>query len=276
MKKFNSLFTVFFLFVLGCKEYPHVEIIPDYESIYLSGNRLDTKPGFNEKSKKVSDKFWKIISENHKENKHNVYYFFDTYLYLNENGKVEKIKFQKTEPGAKYRDSLVNPSFNSLKKNLAKYFAEINFSPGILDGKKVKSKMYLPGKYKVDMKGNAGFILPLENNLEGFFNNSVIINDNYFVTVDEMPAIVGGIKELADKIVYPEQAKAAGIEGRVFVKAFIDENGDVVYTEIVKGLGYGCDEVALNAVKNTKFTPGKEKGKKVKTQVIIPISFKLQ
>ena len=38
----------------------------------------------------------------------------------------------------------------------------------------------------------------------------------------------------------------------------------------------GCDEMAVDAVKQTKFNPGKQKGKPVKVQVTIPIVFKLQ
>ncbi len=46
--------------------------------------------------------------------------------------------------------------------------------------------------------------------------------------------------------------------------------------KIIKGIGAGCDEAAIDAVKQTKFTPGKQKGKPVKVQVSIPIVFKLQ
>lgn len=90
-----------------------------------------------------------------------------------------------------------------------------------------------------------------------------------------MPEPVGGMVAIQEKIVYPEIAKRAGIEGKVYVQAFINEEGDVVSAKILKGVGAGCDEVALDAVKKTKFNPGKQSGKPVKTQVTIPIMFKL-
>jgi protein TonB len=97
----------------------------------------------------------------------------------------------------------------------------------------------------------------------------------YFVAVEEMPEPIGGIEAIQSKIVYPEIAKRAGVEGKVYVLAFVDENGTVTKAVVLKGVGAGLDEAALNAVKATKFKPGKQRGKPVKVQVSIPIVFKL-
>lgn len=98
----------------------------------------------------------------------------------------------------------------------------------------------------------------------------------YFVAVEEMPEPIGGIAEIQKKIIYPEIAKRAGVEGKVYVLAFVDESGTVTDAKIIKGIGAGCDEAALDAVKKTKFKPGKQRGKAVKVQVSIPVVFKLQ
>ncbi len=98
----------------------------------------------------------------------------------------------------------------------------------------------------------------------------------YFVAVEEMPEPIGGIQAIQSKIIYPEIAKRAGIEGKVYVLAFVNEAGTVTKAQIIKGLGAGLDDAALKAVKATKFKPGKQRGKPVKVQVSIPIVFKLQ
>jgi TonB family protein len=92
---------------------------------------------------------------------------------------------------------------------------------------------------------------------------------------DVMPSPVGGIMAIAKNVVYPEEAKKAGVQGKVFVKAIIDESGNVVKTSIKKSVGSGCDEAAMKAIQKTKFTPGTKDGKLVKASVIIPIQFKL-
>lgn len=96
----------------------------------------------------------------------------------------------------------------------------------------------------------------------------------FFVAVEEMPELIGGIKGLQSKIVYPEIARRVGVEGKVIVQAVVDESGNVISVNTIKGIGSGCDEVAMDAVRNAKFTPGKQRGKTVKTQVTIPIVFK--
>jgi len=99
---------------------------------------------------------------------------------------------------------------------------------------------------------------------------------SYFVAVEEMPEPIGGIGAIQALIEYPEIAKRAGVEGRVFVLAFVDENGNVTAAKIIKGIGAGCDEAAIEAIKKTKFKPGKQRGTPVKVQVSIPIVFRLQ
>jgi len=97
----------------------------------------------------------------------------------------------------------------------------------------------------------------------------------YFVAVEEMPYPIGGIQAIQDLIVYPEIARRAGIEGKVYVLAYVNEEGNVIKTEILKGIGGGCDEAAEYAVKHTKFSPGKQRGKPVKVKVSVPIIYRL-
>lgn len=103
----------------------------------------------------------------------------------------------------------------------------------------------------------------------------VLEEPTYFVAVEDMPEPLGGLKGIQEKIVYPEIAKRMGVEGKVHVRAFVDESGNVTDVQIIKGIGAGCDEAALDAVLKTKFKPGKQRGKPVKVQVTIPINFRL-
>ena len=98
----------------------------------------------------------------------------------------------------------------------------------------------------------------------------------FFVAVEEMPEPIGGIGAIQSKIVYPEIAKRAGVQGRVYVKAYVDESGRVNKVELIRGIGAGCDEAAMDAVKSVMFKPGKQRGKPVKVQVTVPVLFKLQ
>ncbi|MEM1269054.1 MAG: TonB family protein [Bacteroidota bacterium] len=97
-----------------------------------------------------------------------------------------------------------------------------------------------------------------------------------FVVVEQMPELIGGLAELQKKIKYPEIAKKAGVEGTVFVQFIVDENGNVTNAAVAKGIGAGCDEEALRAVRTAKFKPGRQRGKPVKVKFSLPIRFRLK
>lgn len=112
----------------------------------------------------------------------------------------------------------------------------------------------------------------LISNLSANSGNDV----KYLPFAEKMPEVEGGLAAIAKNIVYPEMAQKAGVQGKVFVLAFVDEDGSVSDAKVVKGIGAGCDEAAVEAIKKCKFSPGVHEGKKVKVKVAIPIEFKMR
>ena len=103
-----------------------------------------------------------------------------------------------------------------------------------------------------------------------------IAEPQYFVAVEEMPTPIGDLIGIQKRIKYSQIAIRAGIEGKVYVLAFVNKKGIVTKAIIIKGLGAGLDRNALKAVKATRFNPGKQRGKPVNVQVSIPIIFSLR
>lgn len=97
-----------------------------------------------------------------------------------------------------------------------------------------------------------------------------------FVIVEDMPELIGGLPGLQKKIRYPEIAKKAGVEGRVFLQFVVDEQGNVVDPVVTRGIGAGCDEEALRAIISAKFKPGMQRGQAVKVKMSLPVTFKLK
>lgn len=100
--------------------------------------------------------------------------------------------------------------------------------------------------------------------------------DDYLAFAEKMPEPVDGIASVYKNITYPRMAQQAGVEGKVFLLCFIDENGTVNDVKVVKGIGAGCDEAASDAVKKIKFLPGQNEGKPVKVKLSLSIVFKLK
>lgn len=99
--------------------------------------------------------------------------------------------------------------------------------------------------------------------------------EEYLAFAETMPTPVGGLESIMKNVTYPSLAKNAGVQGKVFLLAYINENGGVDDVKIVKGIGAGCDEAAIDAVKKSKFNPGKNKGLPVKVKLSLTINFKL-
>jgi len=97
----------------------------------------------------------------------------------------------------------------------------------------------------------------------------------FHLAVEEMPRIVGGIESIQRNIRYPERAKEEGVEGVVYVFAYIDAEGNVARTEVVRDPGAGLGEAAASAVAQAKFIPGKQRSQPVPVRVSIPIHFRL-
>ena len=95
--------------------------------------------------------------------------------------------------------------------------------------------------------------------------------------VEKLPKERPG-QEVRIFIVYPDDAREAGIEGRVVIEAVIGKNGKIE-TARVSGRTApafpSLDEAALNAVYKSIWTPAMQDGKKVRVKIIIPIEFKL-
>ncbi len=105
--------------------------------------------------------------------------------------------------------------------------------------------------------------------------------DKVYVVVDQMPEFPGGEYALSTyigkNIKYPEDAIKAGIQGKVFVNFVIDKDGNIVNPKIVRSVSPSLDKEALRVIGTLpKWTPGKQKGKKVDVSYTMPISFKLK
>jgi protein TonB len=108
-----------------------------------------------------------------------------------------------------------------------------------------------------------------------------VVEDEIFTIVEQMPSFPGGEKAMFEYLgkstKYPTLAKESGISGIVFVTFVVEKDGSVTGVKVLRGIGGGCDEEAVRVVKSMpKWTPGEQRGKKVKVQYNLPYRFVLQ
>jgi len=102
------------------------------------------------------------------------------------------------------------------------------------------------------------------------------MEDEIFVVVEESPELIGGMASLREDVEYPQFAKKAGVEGRVIVQFVVGKDGNVQDPQVIRGVHDLLDKAAVKAVKKQKFKPGKQRGRPVRVQMSLPVSFKLK
>ncbi|SEF89227.1 energy transducer TonB [Algoriphagus boritolerans] len=111
--------------------------------------------------------------------------------------------------------------------------------------------------------------------------NDVAKDGNKIFDVTEVqPNPPGGMegwnKYLQENLVYPAEAKSMGIEGTVIVVFVVNSDGSISDVEVLRGIGGGADEAAVQVVQNSpNWEPAKQKDQVVNSRMRLPVRFKL-
>lgn len=99
-----------------------------------------------------------------------------------------------------------------------------------------------------------------------------------FQIIENMPCFPGGLPLLAPflaaNLQYPEEARKAKVQGTVFVAFVVEKTGSIRDVQVLKGIGYGCNEEAERVIKlMPAWTPGTQGGKPVAVRYAVPVRF---
>ena len=103
-----------------------------------------------------------------------------------------------------------------------------------------------------------------------------------YLKTEEMPTFKGGgvlafRKYIQKNLDYPEGAKKEGLEGKVFVKFVINEEGENTDVEVMRGEHEKLNQAVAESIKNAPaWEPARQDGQKVKIQFTIPVTFKMK
>ncbi len=90
------------------------------------------------------------------------------------------------------------------------------------------------------------------------------------IAVDKDPTVLKKVNP-----VYPELAMKAGLEGKVWVKIWVDTEGRAREVKILKSDSDVFNQVTIDAAKQFLFTPAYIKDKPVSVWVSVPFNYKL-
>lgn len=105
--------------------------------------------------------------------------------------------------------------------------------------------------------------------------------DDVVTFCEQMPAYDGGGEAMMGfinkNLIYPIEARKNRVEGRIVLQFVVNRDGSLSNIEVLKGLGFGCDEEAVRVVMlMPKWVPGRQNGKVVRVRYTLPMVFRLK
>lgn len=106
------------------------------------------------------------------------------------------------------------------------------------------------------------------------------ISDIYIAP--ENPATFPGGESAMKKFIqmemrYPDIAKKQGREAKIVCKFIVDKEGNITSPEVLQGAGFGFDDEAIRIISiMPQWIAAVQNGKNVKSEVVLPIFFKLK
>lgn len=96
--------------------------------------------------------------------------------------------------------------------------------------------------------------------------------------LDQMPEFPGGMEALntylRNNIRYPQEARKAGIQGRVIIQFIVSKDGSITDAEVVESVDPQLDAEGLRLIKNMpRWKPGMRKGQAIRVKQTLPIRF---
>ena len=74
---------------------------------------------------------------------------------------------------------------------------------------------------------------------------------------------------------FSEEARKAKVAGNVLVNLWVDQNGNPSHVRVLRGVGMGLDQKAMEAVRQYKFRPAMENGKPVLVELNVEVNFQI-
>lgn len=195
------------------------------------------------------------------------------------------------------------PNLKSFDKDVLIILDGKEYNKGLntIDPESIKTMSVLKGKSGESLYGskakNGVVVIGTKIVVTGKRSTSktIVGSDEVYKIVDEMPRFPGCedmegtekekkmcaqrkmLEFIYQNLKYPSEAREKDIEGVVVLQFIIDKNeGAIRDIKVVRNVGGGCSEAAVEAVKSMpNFITGKKRGKPVSVLYTIPVKFKL-
>jgi antitoxin component YwqK of YwqJK toxin-antitoxin module len=174
---------------------------------------------------------------------------------------------QKIKIEGKYNKGKKNGTFDSYDRDGVQISKEV-FADDTLNGFSIYYNELADAKFleRIYRKGVLRCI---------FKSDSITYEEpEIFTIVEESPEFMGGnearMRFFKENLQFPKNATS----GTVYTQFVVEYDGTITNPRINRGIGAGCDQEALRLIRlMPKWKPGKQRGKAVRCQFMLPIKF---
>jgi|GEM_PF-6506902 len=117
---------------------------------------------------------------------------------------------------------------------------------------------------------------PVRDPLPDLPPSDAAIPGGVFDVVEREPELIGGLDGLAARLVYPESARRANVEGTVYVTFVVDLDGRPRHISSVGVADDALRSSAMDVVQASRFIPGQQDGRAVRVRYTLPVRFTLR
>ena len=194
-------------------------------------------------------------------------------------GVPDEIKAQITKLGLEYNLLTAYTSFvavDSEQRNINGAFSTVRQPLPLPQGVShyaVGSSATGGSALKLSRRNSDAACMPLVEETEALSDD-----EDVFMVNESMPEFPGGPKAMEQfmktHIKIPVEALKYLISGKVVVQFTVNTDGTISDIQVLRSLGYGCDEEAIRLIKSMPaWKPGKQHGVAVRTKMQLPVSF---
>jgi TonB family C-terminal domain len=179
-------------------------------------------------------------------------------------GKIELNPAYLSENRTAFRHSLIENEIFRVLKTLPRFY------PATLAGKKIRSKFRLliriPYSNFKCRRFAASESIPIQIDVPADFKFG-----NGKTKLERVTEFI------QSHLKYPIEEAESSISGRIYVKCIVESNGELREFKIIQSLGPFCDREAVKAIQQMpKWAPALKDGKPVRSEIVIPVLFKLE
>lgn len=202
------------------------------------------------------------------------YYLLEKELRQTHEFTADEVMLQNGVSGSRYCEALLSCALAGMR-------VPVNY----FHGSQIKTRIYMMNKPKNRRRGATLLAVATLVSAAMALTTPRLLGQTpkteVFTTVEQLPEFPGGntamASYMAETVRYPEVARLAKTEGKVFVGFVVDKTGHVTDVTVEKSLSKETDAEAVRAVKAMPtWKPGKQNGQNVAVKMVLPVAFKLQ